>query len=419
MDARYKEMLASVVLDPDRPPDWWSEYLVPGEQYLVTNFFGGQTNQLFHKLYALYAARELGAVALLPSFVAIHFPGHTHRSIDAIYDMPRFYNLTGVRTFPLQGISPDGIQNTTTLEPLRLQCWTFTAYTKPDATWLPPPAGSLREYGIQLDYSWPDPEAVSTPSGQPVGLDDVFAFLSNRTRQASWIERNRFRLLPHNPLRTSPVFDPANIPPLTLDNPVQCVDALFYVRSGWSRMWDQIGRHLHFVGRVQQAAEEYLRILLEVPKGQDVPPYISVHIRGTDFRTVHGSIPSAHFVNKVAEVRQLLAKRLANVESNGTRAKTPQQTSLSAPETYPVVFTTDEQPASTIWRELAAHGWKGVDHIRMNTTQRFDPWYPSLIDGAVLAGAQGMVGTALSTYSFVSGERVKSWQGGVYLEAKL
>ncbi|GEM10998.1 hypothetical protein Rt10032_c13g5015 [Rhodotorula toruloides] len=420
MEARYEEMLAGVVAEPVGSPDRWSEYLVQGEQYLVTNFFGGQTNQLFHKLYALYAARELGAVALLPSFVAIHFSGHTYRPVDTIYDMPRFYDLAGVRAFPLRRISVDVGEGIAGRELLRIPCWTFTAYAKPDATWLPPPAASLSEYGIHLDYSWPDPDAISTPAGQPVALDEVLTFLSNRTHQTSWIEQNRVRRLPDNPPHTLPIFDAANIPPVALDNPVQCVDALFYVRSDWSRMWDQIGQHLHFEAGVQQAAEEYLRILLDVPEGQDFPPYISVHVRGTDFRIVHGSIPSPTFVDKVAEVRQLLAKRSAAVESNATRAGTRRQSSKLAPEEeYPVVFTTDEQPTSAIWRELESRGWKGVDHTRFNTTQRFDPWYPSLIDAAILAGAQGMVGTALSTYSFVSGERVKSWQGGVYLEAKL
>lgn len=59
MEAQYKEMLADVVMDSSRPPDRWSEYLVAGEQYLVTNFFGGQSELANSSCFPLSPARML------------------------------------------------------------------------------------------------------------------------------------------------------------------------------------------------------------------------------------------------------------------------------------------------------------------------------------------------------------------------
>ncbi|BGO95648.1 hypothetical protein NBRC10512_004323 [Rhodotorula toruloides] len=415
---RYEKMLARVMLHPEQPPESWKDQVVPGEQYLFSNFFGGQTNQLMIKLNALSAAKDLGAVALIPSFVALHFKGHSHRPIDRMYDMPRFYNLTGLRAVPLDRFKAHNL-TAASVEPDRVTCWTYAAYSSPKAPYLPPPARFLSEYGISLDYSYPDPQTLSTPVGQPVRVEDIVAFLANGTGQAGWIERNRVEQLPEAP---SPAFDPASIPPRSPDEQVHCVDALYYLKSRWPSTWGDVGQHLHFLPEVQTAAQEYLRVLLEVPEGQDIPPYISVHVRGTDFRTGHGSISSSSFVEQVAEVRKLVAKRLKDFESGVLTASSTwpaPRSFMLTPEEYPVVFTSDEHPTSAFWHELEGHGWKGVDHIRFNTTERFDPWYPSLIDGAVLSGAEGIVGTAASTYSAVSGERVKSWQGGVYVEAQL
>lgn len=209
-----------------------------------------------------------------PSFVALHFKGHSHRPIDRMYDMPRFYNLTGLRAVPLDRFKGHNL-TAASVKPDRVTCWTYAAYSNPKATYLPPPARFLSEYGISLDYSWPDPQTLSTPVGQQVWVKDIVAFLANGTGQAGWIERNRVELLPEAP---SPAFDPAGIPPRSPDEQVHCVDALYYLKSQWPSTWGDVGQHLHFLPEVQTAAHEYLRVLLEVLEGQDIPPYISVHV---------------------------------------------------------------------------------------------------------------------------------------------
>lgn len=43
LSGRYEEMLARVMLHPEQPPESWKDQVVPGEQYLFSNFFGGQS----------------------------------------------------------------------------------------------------------------------------------------------------------------------------------------------------------------------------------------------------------------------------------------------------------------------------------------------------------------------------------------
>jgi hypothetical protein len=46
LDMQFAEMLARVLLHPEQPPDSLKEQVVPGEQYLVSNFFGGQSESI-------------------------------------------------------------------------------------------------------------------------------------------------------------------------------------------------------------------------------------------------------------------------------------------------------------------------------------------------------------------------------------
>ena len=76
-----------------------------------------------------------------------------------------------------------------------------------------------------------------------------------------------------------------------------------------------------------------------------------------------------------------------------------------------VIVTSDEKDPAW-WEEVAALGWRTVDHDAAGTAEAFGGWYPVIIDAAIQSGALGFVGTDRSTYSIVSRRRVETWNDG-------
>ena len=52
-----------------------------------------------------------------------------------------------------------------------------------------------------------------------------------------------------------------------------------------------------------------------------------------------------------------------------------------------VVFSDETDPAW--WEGVAELGWKRVDHEALGTSASRDNWYPTLIDGVLMASAKG------------------------------
>jgi fluoride ion exporter CrcB/FEX len=57
-------------------------------------------------------------------------------------------------------------------------------------------------------------------------------------------------------------------------------------------------------------------------------------------------------------------------------------------------------------------GWKFIDHEAERTLERYNGWYPALIDTVALSFGVGFVGTLDSTFSTLSAKRVEDWNNG-------
>lgn len=63
-------------------------------------------------------------------------------------------------------------------------------------------------------------------------------------------------------------------------------------------------------------------------------------------------------------------------------------------------------------------GWIVIDHAALKTKERHGPWASSILDSIILSRAIGFAGTPWSTYSGLSALRVRSWNGGIALDAE-
>ena len=65
------------------------------------------------------------------------------------------------------------------------------------------------------------------------------------------------------------------------------------------------------------------------------------------------------------------------------------------------------------WEDVRNEGWFYINHTAERTLERFNDWYPPVIDIVTQSFAVGFVGTDDSTFSLLGQRRVESWNDGV------
>jgi len=94
-----------------------------------------------------------------------------------------------------------------------------------------------------------------------------------------------------------------------------------------------------------------------------------VHVRRGDFTAACGHVPADECFQPLA----VYARRVAEVAAtlNATRG-------LSVPPDH-VLVTSDETDPKW-WEEVAAMGWRWVDHVGQRTEALYGQWYVPLVD---------------------------------------
>jgi hypothetical protein len=77
----------------------------------------------------------------------------------------------------------------------------------------------------------------------------------------------------------------------------------------------------------------------------------------------------------------------------------------------PVLVLTNERDPEEL-SKADDQNWIRVDHERLGTLDRYGEYGPILIDGALLARANLLVGVEYSTYFKTAGKRAEAWYGG-------
>ncbi|KAH6877049.1 hypothetical protein BKA70DRAFT_217448 [Coprinopsis sp. MPI-PUGE-AT-0042] len=214
---------------------------------------------------------------------------------------------------------------------------------------------------------------------------------------------------PREPSGTYPILaaSPSNgtLPP---DEHISCYDDLFYAttevdeldwRFTWSPSWRTVGTHLRFSDQLLDLSQSYLRKALGLAEQEAIPPIITVHIRHGDF--IHQCeahdrlclVGPGNFAKAVESIqRRLLDERGLEVSR---------------------VFVASDDEDPEFWRDIDERGWAHINHTAEGTSERFNAWYPPLIDTAILSFGMGFVGTASSSFSTLAAWRVMDWNKGI------
>ncbi|CCL99964.1 uncharacterized protein FIBRA_01989 [Fibroporia radiculosa] len=200
---------------------------------------------------------------------------------------------------------------------------------------------------------------------------------------------------------------------LSPDEQLLCYDYLYYVCGqqpdeidhDYSPAWRFVLRHFKFTRHLEELADGYLRRTLNVPEGDSIPPYITVHARRGDFSTWCGGVPRDECFPSL----QVFARRVSEVQQE-------LQTKHNINATQ-VIMTSDESD-ETWWDAVRELGWSRMDHRRELTVELHGNWYPVILDAVAQSRGIGFVGTDRSTFSILAKRRVQDWNGGVVRTVK-
>ncbi|KAJ7693209.1 hypothetical protein B0H17DRAFT_933192 [Mycena rosella] len=367
-------------------------------QYITSWTGAGFTNDVIAFMNLIYLARDADRVPILPYFTPTHIgrgapDGGPTIDFGEVFDVPRLAKAMGRPVLEWWEVKD---RTSTTFDPLG--CWNLWQAVSPDHHG---PHESSAPFRLKLDIAYTVAPKWVKLSPQSATDEHVhypalvaLGFPENRRGALT-------RPFPKSPMRG------IALPP---DEHLLCFDYMYWAASkqgheverDFSPAWRFVGTHLHWTPKIEALAAEYLRVAFGLAPASLVPPYIAIHARRGDFDRACGAVPRddclaplSAFARRVAEVRaELKTKRKIDVVR--------------------VVMTSDEADGAW-WGAVRALGWAVPDHAgtaaKHGATGR---WYPVLIDGAILSGAVGFVGTAESTLSIVGARRVEEWNGGAW-----
>ncbi|GAA6058009.1 hypothetical protein JCM3770_006644 [Rhodotorula araucariae] len=413
------------------------EQLKPGMRYVTAMAYGGHANQMISIQKMLYFAKMTNRVGIIPSLMPIHIDG-SPADMSSFYDLRRFWQESHIPAVEFSQVKPLDIEGARPQNE-HLACWSVQELLHGFAnleTW------SFDVHDIWIDH-WPLPPLARGLGGFDVAFDALRLFDFDVGAKQRWIERVQRESLPQKPPanasepftgdKTTNVksgFDPAHTAPP--DDQVMCFDNTLFLGPvmfpelaitarplehtvpGEGLSWINVGQYLHFNERVERLADEYLMRLFDVSSPEKIPPFITIHLRRGDFKEFTGFTALDKYVSALDRVRAALQARLDDPDgwTGPGRAAFRRFGRMRAAD-YAVVTTTDERGDTPFVQEVRALGWKVLDHDAFETKATLGGWWPTMLDGAILARGRSFVGTHASTFSHLAGLRVKYWRGGL------
>ncbi|KAG0291989.1 hypothetical protein BGZ98_002771, partial [Dissophora globulifera] len=204
--------------------------------------------------------------------------------------------------------------------------------------------------------------------------------------------------------------------------------------GGVNRAWTEFGQHFRYTPGVHAFVDEVLDQLLgvstlakdesnvsnELSSGsqqqqqqqqqleqlQQPRQFVGVHLRRGDFYRHCLGITSPADPNGWNRCYPSTGHIISLLDNTPTVATAPTSTTK-----WPVLVLTNERDPAEL-AKADAENWIRVDHEKLGTLDQFGPYGPILIDGALLARAQLLVGVEYSTYFKTASKRAESWFGG-------
>ncbi|GAA5896257.1 hypothetical protein JCM5296_002928 [Sporobolomyces johnsonii] len=364
--------------------------LVKGNGYITSFPYGGMTNQLLALLKLVALGQRLDRTVILDQLQGVHGEG-SNVPLSTFFDLEAFsyYSNTSI-------VNWWDVKNVTSPEREHdmLSCWGYRNERR------------LENYAIET-HTWPIPPPFPIYWSMEASITFPGVELLAMTDYTMYLKGQRDRLYPDKTIAAPPFPDPQ----------ILCFENLFYSRPiTWRQgqvdrtygteeldpngdLWLKVGQYLRFNDHIHAIVDELVASIL----GSARQPYIAVHLRQGDFLSL------GRATNDIDKVTALYSTGVASVQEE-LKARTNGWSSRS--KDLPVLFATDSHDAKFLG-QLAELGWKYIDHEAFQTRHRHGGWYPGVVDSAILSRAQGFVGTRQSSFSYLAGRRVETWNHGV------
>ncbi|KAK4047501.1 hypothetical protein OIV83_005414 [Microbotryomycetes sp. JL201] len=385
--------------------------LKPGHGYVTAFPYGGLTNQLIELFKLVHLGQRLDRTAIIPELKAVHAEGGDV-PLSTFFDLPRFAYYSNVSMVEWRDVKIGDMAGT---QKETLSCWGWRDQAP------------LDRYNVKTWY-WPPPGQLTVPSSIETSMTFPAIEVLSSKDNTEWLEETAKRY-----------FGSMENAPAVPDKQLLCFENLFYGKfqlngvcstvpsvrfvkgsvdqtytieemSPEDPVWSKVGVHLRFNNHVNHVADELMYALLGPRASKQ--PFIAVHIRQGDFVDLGriGTDVVDEFKKGVETMQQRLRTRRQSDKSwrnklNSTGGKGPD---------VPVLFATDSDDVQFI-RKLTKLGWIYINHVEFATRARFGGWYEGILDSVILSRATGLVGTKMSTFSYVAARRVEAWNNGLSL----
>lgn len=425
--------------------------LDPNNKYLSFLPFGGLTNQFIAVQNAAYVALKLNRTLVLPPIISnSHDHKNTHQRWSQYMDLPKLTQLTGLPVLEWSQVRPlTEEQRQVGLDQALQSTHLWGPYHSETDTW----AAVAENMTCQIVYGYGRPDFDINFSAQnfmfhflirPVFVPPVAprpdAPVYDRQRIVHDNQEPEDLVIVEDLLDRYNDFDgrspedvaagKANMLFLSHTFKLKAVE-----RGGV--FWKVAGKNMHFEPKLMEYAT--LRINEEIKGDRNIEvlpnndpeeveltesehqnpvsedgtlvteiqapttriPHIAVHLRRGDIWTkCRGAkkavencvLPMELYAQAVERAREYAAKSLGLVSH------------------LPVVVTTDTTSEED-FAKIKELGWHRLDHMKYGTTEIWGTFGSAMVDAAILAHADVLVGSAVSTMSRIAGARQKGWYG--------
>ncbi|TFY70546.1 hypothetical protein EVG20_g2459 [Dentipellis fragilis] len=378
----------SAVLGPPTPK--LKDNLRNDTKYVTSWISAGWTNDVMTYGNLVYLAIITERVPIIGHFIPSHIGGDAGSvPFSEVFDIDYLSQAIGMPVLEF-----DDVKDSNSTEIDELGCWSVwqavqTHESPPRLTY------ALEHNGIDISYT-SAPKSVQKFEGYEHDPHAHFWSVAALTYSEA-----------HEAYKGHAQPSTAHQVTLDPDEQLSCFDYLYYLCAtesfeydhDFSPAWRFVVKNFRWTQRLQGLADGYLKRIFEVPDEDEVPPYIAIHARRTDFGIYCNDVPVADCFPSLA----VFARRIAEIqeEVRATKGIDPQH----------VLMLSDEKDP-TWWDAVHMLGWYSVDHTSEDTVAKYGRWYPLLIDAVMQSSGIGFVGTDRSTMSVIAKRRVEDWQGG-------
>ncbi|KAF9349787.1 hypothetical protein BGX26_011964 [Mortierella sp. AD094] len=362
-------------------------HLDPTVKYLSYMTYAGLTNQFVALENAAIVATRLNRTLIIPPIITnSHDNYNSNQRWSDFLDLPRFMDLMKIKVVEWDDVRP------LTAEQIEVGRRKSRLRSKTYPLW-----DSLAEnLTCQVIYGFGDTERLHTTE-MTFSRQFLFRpqFVRPPARKPNAATLDRMKVI------DNAIMDDI----VTLEDAVErykdSEEQLLFLSHTYKlkdpqrgRSWIEAGRHFHFLPKITDYAKKL--ILHRAPEARETGKYIAVHVRRGDIW------------QKCRE--QTEERMMACITPLGFYAEAVEKAYKIAGEKLPVVVATDsksEEDHATI----AKLGWRRLNHELYTTEQELGIFGPALVDAAILANADVMVGSYSSTMSRIAERRQRSWHG--------